>query len=49
MMVAKLWNRLLGNVVNAPFLETFKSWSSEQSDLAEDVLAHCRGFGLDAL
>lgn len=42
-------NRFPGNVVDALFLETFKSWSSEQPDLTEDVPAHCREFGLDAL
>lgn len=43
MRMVKHWSRLPGNVVDAPFLETFKSWNSKQPDLTEDVPAQCRG------
>jgi len=50
--VVKHWNRLPGEAVEAPSLETFKArldGGSEQPGLVEDVPAHCTGVGLDDL
>ena len=48
--VVKHRNRLPREVMDAPYLETFKvrlDGGSKQPDLAVDVPVHCRRVGLD--
>jgi len=51
--VVRHWNRLPGEVVDGPYLETNiqrqATLGPEQPDLALGVPVHCRGVGLDDL
>lgn len=53
MWTVRHWNRLPGEIIDAPSLETFKvrfgQVCSEQPDLLEDGPAHFRGVGLGDL
>jgi len=44
--MVKHWNRLPGEVVDAPSLVTFKVRLDRMLSILEDVPAHCRGVGI---